>query len=445
LKLPTPRFSNKSQARANLSFELLPLAHIKPNPHNAREHGPKQIAQLMRSLKRFGFITPIVIDDANEVLGGHGRLQAAKQLGFTLIPVIRAGHLSESEKRAFILADNRLAELATWNRKSLKRELHFLAELDIDFDFTAIGFDTPEVDFILASNDDADDGADLLPRAADLLPVTKAGDLWQLGNHRLYCGSAPAKSSYDIVLGGDRAQMAFADPPYNVPINGHAGGRGAVKHREFAMASGEMTPEEFQAFLTTTAIRIEEAVCDGAICFVCMDWRHCEDLLKATKRFDLKNICVWVKNNGGLGSLYRSQHEFVFVFKSGAADHINNIELGKYGRNRTNVWEYRGSNSFGADRESLLKYHPTVKPVALVADAIKDCSKRGDIILDPFGGSGTTLIAAEKAKRRAALIELDPLYVDVTIRRWETYTGGTAVHATTGSLFSDKERGQVTS
>jgi DNA modification methylase len=302
-----------------------------------------------------------------------------------------------------------------------------------------------EVDFILESNDDVNDGADSLPRVTDLPPVSKVGDLWNLGEHQLYCGSALEKSSYDILLAGDRAQMVFTDPPYNVRVQGHVGGRGRIKHREFAMASGEMAPEEFQAFLATTANRIGDAVCDGAICFMCMDWRHCGDIQQAIKCFQLKNICVWVKNNAGMGSLYRSQHEFVFVFKCGAADHINNVELGKHGRNRTNVWEYRGSNSFGADRESLLKYHPTVKPVALVADAIKDCSRRGDLILDPFGGSGTTLIAAEKAKRRAALIELDPLYVDVTIRRWQAYTGGTAMHAVTGLPFSDRESGKVSS
>jgi DNA methylase/ParB-like nuclease domain len=343
----------------------------------------KQIAKLMRSIQRFGFLTPLVIDDSNQLLCGHARLEAAKQLGYVVVPVVRAGHLSESEKRAFILADNRLAERASWNRKALGRELRFLSDLDIDFDFTSIGFETAEVDFILESDEDADDRADSLPRTTDLPPVTKVGDLWQLGEHCLYyCASALEESSYDTVLAGDRAKMVFTDPPYNVPIDGHVGGRGAVKHREFAMASGEMTPEQFEAFLATTASRIEAAVCDGAICFVCMDWRHCEELLRATKRFELKNICVWVKNNGGMGSLYRSQHEFVFVFKCDAADHINNVELGKHGRNRTNVWEYRGSNSFGADREALLTFHPTVKPVAVVADAIKDCSKRGDLILD---------------------------------------------------------------
>jgi DNA modification methylase len=419
----------------------VPIDRIKRSPYNARQHTAKQISKLARSIHKFGFISPAVIDEDWTLLCGHARVEAASRLGMREIPVVRTCHLSESDKRAFILADNRLAELASWNRKSLQRELAFLSELDIDFDFAAIGFDTPELDFILQGDDDVDDRADALPPATDLPPVTMVGDLWQLREHHLYCGSALDKSSYDIVLGGDRAQMVFADAPYNVPIQGHVGGRGTIKHREFAMASGEMTSEQFQAFLATTACRIEEAACDGAICFICMDWRHCEDLLKATKRFELKNICIWVKNNAGMGSLYRSQHEFVFVFKCGAAEHINNVELGKHGRNRTNVWEYRGANSFGTDRESLLKYHPTVKPVAMVADAMKDCSRRGDLVLDPFGGSGTTLIAAEKTKRRAALIELDPLYADVTIRRWQAHTGGTAVHATTGSLFSARERG----
>jgi DNA modification methylase len=434
--------SGKGRGTTALSLEFLQTASIKPNPHNAREHSRK-IANLMRSIARFGLVIPLLIDDSNQLLCGHARLEAAKRLGLATVPAVRTSHLSEPEKRALMLGDNKLAELGSWNRKALRRELDFLSALDVDFDFAAIGFDTQEVDFPLESDDDADDRADSLPRVTDLPPVTKVGDLWQLGEHSLYCGSALESASYQAVLAGDCAQMVFADPPYNVPISGHVGGRGAVKHREFAMASGEMTPKQFEAFLATTADRIEEAACDGAICFVCMDWRHCEDLLRATKRFELKNICVWIKNNGGMGSLYRSQHELVFVFKCGTAEHINNVELGKHGRNRTNVWEYRGTNSFGNERESLLNYHPTVKPVALVADAIKDCSRRGDLVLDPFGGSGTTLIAAEKAKRRAALIELDPPYVDVTIRRWQTFTGGTAVHAATGSLFSDREHAIV--
>jgi DNA modification methylase len=428
-----------SAAKPTITFEMLPLASIKANPRNAREHDRKQLAKLRHSIEKFGFNAPLIIDETNELLCGHARVEAAKQLGIQLIPVVRAHHLSESEKRAFMIADNRLAELASWNEKSLRRELCFLSDLDLDYDFSAIGFETGEVDLILNGGDSPDDPADVIPFGANVTANSKVGQLWQLDKHSLYCGSALERSSYQASLMGDRAQMAITDPPYNVRNKGHVGGRGAIRHREFPMASGEMTPDQFAAFLSTSLGRIKEFLLDGAICFVCMDWRHTPELLTAGKIFSLKNICVWVKNNGGMGSLYRSQHEFVFVFKCGAANHINNVELGKYGRNRTNVWEYPGINSFGSDRE-LLKVHPTVKPVALVADAIKDCSKRGDLILDPFGGSGTTLIAAEKTKRRAALIELDPIYVDVIIRRWQAYTGGVAVDAATGATFDECEQ-----
>jgi DNA modification methylase len=434
--LPVPQI----RGGHSLAFEMLPLSGIKENPNNAREHDRKQLAKLARSIQKFGFNIPVVVDENGELLCGHARVCAARSLGYRAIPAIRVSHLSESQKRAFILADNRLAELASWNAKTLKRELQFLSDLDIDFDFSAIGFDTPDVDFILEDGDQADDRADTPLPAFDVPAVSRLGDLWQLGEHRLYCGSALESTSYQRLLAHYRAQMVFTDPPYNVPIHGHVGGRGAIKHREFAMASGEMTDAQFTDFLSTSLTQIRSFADDGAICFVCMDWRHTQELLTAAKALTLKNICVWIKNNGGMGSLYQSQHEFVFVFKCGTANHINNVELGKHGRNRTNIWEYRGINSFGRDRDELLKAHPTVKPVALVADAIKDCSKRGDLILDPFGGSGTTLIAAEKTKRRAALIELDPQYVDTIIRRWQTYTGAEAIDAETGDRFSERER-----
>ncbi len=421
-----------------LSFEMVPLARIKRNPLNAREHGRKQIDNLRRSMKRFGCITPLVVDDTNVLLCGHARLEAAVQLGYAEVPVVRAGHLTEADKRAFILADNKLAELASWNPKALRRELHFLSELDIDFDFSAIGFDTAEVDFILKTGDEADDRADIPSRSPDLPVVTQLGDLWQLGEHRLYCGSALDAASYEALLAGDRADMVFTDPPCTIRINGHASG--SKGRREPGIASGEMTPEQVEAFLRTSIARITAAVSDGAICFICMDWRHAQELLRAAQSLELKNICVWVKNNPGMGSLYRSQHEFVFVFKCGAANHINNVELGRYGHNRSNVWDYTGLTSFGRDRDTLLESHPTVTPVALVADAIKDCSRRGDVILDPFGGSGTTIIAADKTKRRAAVIEIDPLYVDVAVRRWEASTGRDAVCARSGRTFKECER-----
>ncbi len=420
------------------SIEMISVAKIKPNPFNARRHDRKQISMLAKSIQKFGFVVPAIVDDAGELISGHARLEAARQLGWTEIPVIRAAHLSEADKRAFMIADNRLAERASWDTTALRGELNFLSELDIDFDFSAIGFDTPEVDFLLEEH--GDDGADAMRFPPDLPAVSRVGELWRLGEHHIYCGSALEATAYQAVLAGNRAQMVFTDPPYNVPVDGHVSRRGMPKSREFAMAAGEMTEAQYTQFLATTLLNVAASVTDGAICFVCMDWRHSEQLLAASRKFEIKNICVWVKNNPGMGSLYRSQHEFVFVLKCGAANHINNVELGKHGRNRSNVWDYPGLSSFGRDRNALLDSHPTVKPVALVADAIKDCSQRGALILDPFGGSGTTLLAAEKTKRRAALIEIDPRYVDLAIRRWQKLTGASASLDATGEVFSDRER-----
>jgi DNA modification methylase len=420
-------------------YPLKPLSTIKGNPNNAREHNPKQLAKLARSIQKFGFITPIVVDETGALLCGHARLLAARQLKIQAVPAVRANHLGESQKRAFVLADNRLAELSSWNPKSLKRELQFLSELEINYDFLALGFETAEIDFVFADDDEADDRANALSQTLDVPTISRPGDLWQLDQHRVFCGSALETASYQRLLAHDRAQMVFTDLSYKMPIQRHAGGRGGVKHREFAMASGEMTNAQFTQLLSTALTQIKAFTDDGAICFVCINWRHIQQFLTAAAAFTLENICVWVKNNGGMGSLYQSQHEFVVVLKGGAADHINNVEFGKHGRNRTNLWEYRGINSLGHDRDELLTAHHTVKPVALVADAIKDCSRRGHLILDPFGALGTTMIAAEKTKRRAALIELDPGYVDTIVRRWQAFSGKDAVCANTGATFAHRE------
>jgi DNA modification methylase len=419
-------------------FEFVDLEAIRANPNNAREHDRKQIAKLAQSIAKFGFLSPVVIDASCELLCGHARYEAARQLGIMKIPAVRVTDLSEPQKRAFMLADNRLAELASWNNAALKRELTFLTKYDIDFEFEAIGFETAELDFILGDGEQSDEQV-VVPVLRETPAVSRTGDIWQLGEHRLCCGNALESSAYEAILADDRATMVFTDPPYNVRIDGHAGGAGLIRHREFAMASGEMTSGEYENFLGRAFRKMREFTVDGSIFFACMDWRHTSEILRASQGLILKNICVWIKNNGGMGSFYRSQHEFVFVFKNGAANHINNIELGRHGRNRSNVWEYRGINSFGRNREALLKTHPTVKPLALVADAIKDCSKRGDIILDPFAGSGTTVIAAEKTHRRAAAIEIDSHYVDATIRRWQTYTGNSAVCSRTGMSFAQRE------
>jgi DNA modification methylase len=365
------------------------------------------------------------------IIAGHGRWLAAQTLKMTAVPTIRLDHLSEDEVRAYILADNKLAELAGWDQEILAIELQHL--ISIDFNLEIAGFETGEIDYLIsgAVSKDLDPADELIERGNDQPAITKPGDLWLLGKHRLYCGNSLDEASYAVLMGDDKAQMIFTDPPYNVPIDGHVCGKGAIKHREFQMGVGEMTPQEFTAFLTKSLALIRAYAIPGAIAFCCMDWRHMSELLAAGKDtgYELKNLCVWVKDNGGMGSLYRSQHELVFVFKNEGDRHINNIQLGKNGRNRTNIWEYAGVNSLRKDRMADLALHPTVKPINLVADAIRDCSKHKGSILDPFGGSGTTLIAAEKTGRHARLLEIDPHYCDVIVQRWEKLTGKKAILA----------------
>ena len=419
---------------------LVPITKLRPYERNARTHSRRQVRKIAASIERFGFVNPVLIDQDDMIIAGHGRVAAAKLLGWIEVPALRIEHLSEAEKRAYILADNRLAEEAGWDQEMLAIELQGLIE--IDFTVELAGFDTAEVDRILDGRAETDAPEqniedEVPPLPAEGSAVTRPGDLWELGSHRLLCADATVADSYDRLLGEDRAAMIFTDPPYNVAIAGHVSGLGKVRHREFAMASGEMTSDQFRTFLQTVFCHMASHSVDGAIHFVCMDWRHMSETLAAGSGAysELKNLCVWVKSNGGMGTFYRSRHELVFAFKSGTAPHINNFELGQTGRYRTNVWAYAGVNSFGHERDSSLAMHPTVKPVALVADAIKDCSRRRHIVLDPFGGSGTTLISAEKTGRRARLLELDPLYCDTIIRRWQGVTGKHARLAVSGATY----------
>ena len=419
------------------------VADLKAFPTNARTHSKRQIQLIAKSIEAFGFTNPLLIDEEGTILAGHGRLQAARFLGLAEVPTLRVDGMSEAEKRAYVIADNRLAEKAGWDIELLSGELGILSDLlvAVDLDFAVTGFEPEEVDALL--RDAAADTADLAEDPELLVPakavISQPGDLWLLGKHRLCCGDAREQSSFERLLGHEKAQMVFVDPPYNVRINGHVGGRGNVRHREFAMASGEMTEAEFEAFLAVTLGHCAAASQDGSIHYVAMDWRHAAELLSAGRRVydELKNLCVWVKTNAGQGSFYRSQHEFVFVFKRGTAPHLNNFGLGKGGRHRSNVWNYAGVNSFRAGRMDELSLHPTVKPLALVIDALRDCSTRGGLVLDAFGGSGTTLIAAERVGRRAALLELDPAYCDVTIRRWQAATGTDAVRVESGETFDE--------
>lgn len=422
----------------DLSITYRPIAALKPARRNARTHSRKQIQQLAASIRQFGFVNPILIDETGCIVAGHGRAEAAKLLDLHQIPTIRLDHLSEAERRAYIIADNRLAELAGWDKDLLALELGELANLEIDFNIEITGFDTLDIEKMIAVGETTSPAEDQTPELPSV-PVSRLGDLWRLGPHRLLCGDARDPEAFVRLMDGGEAQMAFSDPPYNVRIDGHVCGLGKIRHREFAMASGEMNDAEFIAFLTSVFGNMAAVSADGAIHFLCMDWRHMREMLSAgaSTYSELKNLCVWNKDNAGMGSFYRSKHELVFVFKNGTAPHINTFGLGEGGRYRTNVWDYPGVNSLHPGRDDDLAMHPTVKPVAMVIDAIKDCSHRNGIILDAFGGSGTTLIAAHKTRRCGHLLELDPAYVDVTIQRWEKLSGETACHAETGATFAE--------
>jgi len=423
-------------------LDRISVTALTPYSGNARTHSKKQIKQIADSIARFGFTNPVLIDDQGGIIAGHGRVLAAKSMGMTEVPCLRLSHLSEADKRAYVLADNKLALNAGWDKALLAIELQAL--VDVDYAVEVTGFSIGEVDAVLqeaaaAAPDGPDALEDAMPKPADIA-VTKPGDVWQLGRHRLACGDAQDAGVYATLLAGEGVDAIFTDPPYNVPIDGHVSGLGATRHREFAFAAGEMSKEAFTAFLTTTLGHAAATCRDGAIAFVCIDWRHMGELLAAGEAIfsELKNVCVCNKTNGGMGTFYRSKHEMVFVFKVGTAPHTNTFGLGDEGRYRTNVWDYAGVNTMKANRMDELGMHPTVKPVGLVADAILDVTRRSAIVLDPFGGSGTTLIAAEKTGRSARLIEFDPLYCDVIVRRYEAYTGKQAKLSATGETFETR-------
>ena len=415
------------------------ITSLRPYARNARTHSKKQVRQIAASIERFGFTNPVLISDDGEIIAGHGRVEAAKLLKWKTVPTIALSHLSETERRAYVLADNKLALNAGWDKEILAIELQALVDLQFDVELT--GFSLAEIDFAIEEAGEADpDGSDAAEDAVEYAsgtPVSRKADLWQLGRHRLLCGDARSEIDFKALMDGETADLVFTDPPYNVKIDGNVCGLGTVKHREFAFASGEMSKSQFTGFLTETLGNVASVMRDGAIAYVCMDWRHMGELLAAGEAAftELKNLVVWNKTNGGMGAFYRSKHELVFVFKQGTAEHTNSFGLGQTGRYRTNVWDYAGISSIGASRSDELAMHPTVKPVAMIADALRDCSRRGEIVLDAFGGSGSTLIAAEKTGRSARLIEYDPLYCDTIIKRWEAYTGKRATLAVTNDTF----------
>ena len=437
-----------AKSRIKLAIVYRRIDELKADPANPRRHSKKQIRQIGHSLKAFDFIVPVLIDRDDNIIAGHGRVLAGREVGITEVPTLCLDHLTAAQARAFMIADNRLTEIGTWDDRLLAQQLKELSLLGLDFDVTITGFEVAEIDLRIASLEDLpeinNDPADAVPEIPAGPPLSKLGDLWVLGRHRVLCGNALDPEAFKTLLGDEPAAMVLTDAPYNLPIDSHVSGLGAVHHRPFPMASGEMDRPEFTAFLDQACRNLAAFSVDGSLHYLFMDWRHIEDLLAVGRGVygELKNLCVWVKDNAGMGSLYRSRHELVAVFKNGRQDHRNNVQLGRFGRNRSNVWHYPGANSFSrcGEEGNLLALHPTVKPVAMVADAILDCSARGEIVLDAFLGSGTTLIAAERTGRRCYGLELDPAYVDTTIRRWEALTGGSARHAAAGRSFDDLAR-----
>ena len=428
----------------NLKIVYLDPKTLAPHPRNSRVHSEEQVDLLAGSIDAFDFIKPVILGPGKQIIAGHGAVRAAVKRGLQSIPTVTLSHLTEEERRAFMIADNRLAELSSFDMEILALELEELSAVDMSFEPTVLGFEPAEMDVIIEARHKPateSDPADKPVLASEVEQVAQLGDFWLLGRHRLFVGSALDGVSYQALLGTERVQMVISDPPWNVPVMGHVSGMGKIKHDEFVMASGEMTSEEFGRFLRTTMEHLIEFSVSGSMHFLFIDWRGLKTLLTAGEAYtELKNICCWVKSNGGgMGSLYRSQHELIAVFKSGKDKHKNLVQLGRFGRNRTNVWMMPGMAGFQKGRMEKLAMHPTVKPVGLIADAILDCSQRGDLILDPFGGSGTTALAAERTGRIAALMELDPHYADVTLRRFCDATGIEPVNAFTGQIVRRRQ------
>lgn len=424
----------------DLRVVYTPLDTLTEYPNNPRQHDTKQLIKIQNSIEKFGFINPILVDEHNEIIAGHARLAAARLAHLPQVPVIRLEHLSTAQKKAYRIADNKLAELGTWSIENLQLEFQELEKLDLDFSLGITGFDMGDIDLILEGKEaKADPKANNIPFIPDNEVVTREGDIWILGEHRIICGNSLQKETLSPLMEDKKADMVFTDPPYNVKINGHVCGAGNVQHKEFKFASGEMTVEEFTQFLKMSF----ELLCmfskDGSLHYICMDWRHIKEIMMAAEVYDqFKNLCVWRKDNAGMGSFYRSQHELIFMFKHGKEPHINNVELGIHGRYRTNVWNYAGVNTPSAENAEKRAMHPTVKPVELIKDAILDASNRGGVVLDTFLGSGSMLIAAEKAGRICYGVELEPKYVDTAIRRYESLGEKyIAIHAASGKTYQE--------
>ncbi len=425
-----------------INIQYLDVDTLILNPSNARSHSSMQIRTLAKSIESFGFNIPLLVDSNSHIICGHARLEAAKKIKLKQVPVIYLHHLTSNQIKAFSIADNRLSEMSSWDENLLAIQLKELSDVDLSFDIEATGFTVGEIDLFiegLDSSEGADDEPEVIVKKGEA--VTQLGDLWLLGEHRLYCGNSQNMKSFEYLMQGKLAGIAVTDPPYNVKVDGHVGGKGKIKHREFAMASGEMSEGEFTAFLKNTFDLLVKYSEQGSVHTIFMDWRHLPEIIEAGKASyaAMLNMCVWVKNQAGMGSLYRSQHELALIYRNGNTQHLNNVQLGRFGRYRTNVWQFGGIQTMRHGEEGdLLKVHPTVKPVQMIADAILDCSKPRDIVLDCFLGSGTALLAAERVGRLCYGMELDPHYVDSAILRWQQMTGRDAIDAVTGQTYTER-------
>ncbi|MET2829306.1 DNA modification methylase [Mesorhizobium shangrilense] len=423
-----------------LEIKYIHPSHLKPSEYTARHHNRKQKRKLKALIEKNGIVRPIVIEAGNKIVDGHAIYEVALELGLQEVPTTSVEHLPVSEIRALRIALNRLPEQAVWDKKALKRELGYFVEIGYDLDL--IGFETVDVESLLEIDTTSpSDIEELDSRMLSRLAVTRLGDVWELGGagkvHRIVCGSSLDTAVTQLLFGEKTAAACVTDPPFNLPANSISG-LGKVAHRDFAMAAGEMSDAEFEVFLASTLRTVLAHVGRGGVSFLYIDWRHVDVLMMTAKRLgcEILNLAVWVKTNAGMGSLYRSQHELVVVLKRQGEPHRNNVELGKHGRSRSNVWQYRGVNVFGPERH-LLQEHPTVKPAAMLADAIRDTTQPGDTVFDPFLGSGSTMIAAERTHRLCYGIEIEPTFVDLSIRRWQAETGRDAVRTRDGMTFDE--------
>lgn len=408
----------------NLPVVQVPIDALHPYPKHARRHPAGKLKKIVKSIQDIGLIMPVVVDEANVILSGHLRVAAFQTLGLQSIAAIPVRHLSRDQKAAFVLHANRIVEEGTWDRGVLKEELAFLVDINCALDLETTGFDIGEIDLAIGADDESEDEPQVpLPPTE---PITQPGDVWILGEHRLLCGDCLNPENWTRLMRGERARTCITDPPFNVNIQGHVSSKG---HAEFAMASGEMTPDEFTKFLGTALKNAIDCTQDGGLHLIAMDHGHLRELFAAADTLygDYLNMIVWAKTNAGMGSFYRSRHELFLLYKVGKASHVNNVQLGRFGRNRSNVWSYAGANTFRKGRDKDLADHPTVKSTAMIADALLDTSNPGEVCIDGFGGSGTLILAAERTKRRARVIELEPKFCDVAVRRWEEMTGRKAV------------------